>query len=249
MNMYNDDSLVEKNFSIAIYNLDMSFSSTMPVICNYFYDVGIQHGPVVFGDTEIMSRDVVFVVTRFRIRIDKYPPLRTNVKVRSWISPIEHKHAVRNYMLIDESGDVCAKAICSIAAFNLKERAGVDISGHTAKARTLDLEPPFPHVFEKLPDVVSVDYENKRDVRYFDCDFYGHVTSIKYLNWCMETMPIEFLQKHRIYEVDVNFKRESSLGDKLIIKTSAASEENTFMHSIATEDGSKDIIRMKTIWR
>jgi acyl-ACP thioesterase len=249
MSNINNDSLVDKKFTIATYDLDMSYSATMPVIGSFFYDVGIEHGPVVFKDTEIMNKDIVFVVTRFKVKIDRYPALRENVIVRSWISPIEHKHAVRNYLLIDESGETLVRGICSISAFNLKERAGVDISGNTAKAKTLNMEPPLPHVFEKLPDVVSPVYENKIEVRYFDCDFYRHVTSIRYLEWCMETMPIEFLKKHRLYEIDVNFKMESNLGERLIVKTCAGSEPDTFIHSITNDAGSRDIIRMKSVWR
>ncbi|MCL2154338.1 MAG: thioesterase [Leptospirales bacterium] len=245
----NNDSLLEKNFEIAIYDLDMNFSSTMPIICNYFYDVGMELGHIAFRDTEIMKGDVVFVLRKFRVRIDKYPSLRENVIVRSWISPIEHNHAVRNYLLTDESGNVCAKAIYLTTAFNLKERVRADISGNTSKAaKTLDLEPPLPHVFEDLPDVVSPDYENAINVRYFDCDFYGHVTSVKYIEWGIESMPVEFLRKHKLYEMEINFKRESSPGDRLIIKTAASSEKNIFIHSITSEDGSKDIVRMKSIW-
>ena len=243
-----DDSLVNKKFEIAIYDLDMNFSSTLPVISNFFYDVGIEHGPVVFKDTEIMNENVVFVVTKFRVRIDRYPSLRENVIVRSWISPIEHKHAIRNFLLMDESGNIFVKGICSITAFNLKERAGVDISGNTSKAKTLALEPALPHVFEKLSNVDSPDYEDKIDVRYFDCDLYQHVTSVKYSSWCIESLPVEFLKKHKLYELEIHYKRESSLGDKLIVKTCAGSEKNTFLHSITSEDGSRDIARMKSIW-
>ncbi|MCL2154337.1 MAG: thioesterase [Leptospirales bacterium] len=242
------DSLVDKKFTISVYDLDMNFSSTLPVISNFFYDVGIEHGPVVFKDTEIMNENVVFVVTKFRVRIDNYPSLRENVIVRSWISPIEHKHAIRNFLLMNESGNIFAKGICSIAAFNLKERTGVDISGNTSKAKTIDLEPALPHVFEKLPDVISPDYESEINVRYFDCDLYQHVTSVKYSTWCIESLPIEFLRKHRLYEMEIHYKKESSAGDRLIVKTGAGSEKNSFIHSITSKDG-RDIVRMKSIWR
>ena len=196
-----DNSLIDKKFTISVYDLDMNFSSTSPVISNFFYDVGIEHGPVVFKDTEIMNENVVFVVTKFRVRIDSYPSLRENVIVRSWISPIEHKHAIRNFLLMNESGNIFAKGICSITAFNLKERTGVDISGNTSKAKTLDLELALPHVFEKLPNIVSPDYESEIKVRYFDCDLYQHVTSVKYQIWCIESLPKEFLRKHKLYEM------------------------------------------------
>ena len=247
----NNEALVDKKFEIAIYALDMNFSSTLPILSNFCYDVGIEHGPVVFKDTEIMNNEVVFVVTKFKVKVDRYPELRENVTIRSWISPIEHRHAIRSYLVLDESGNILVRGVCAINAFNLRERAGVDISvnPNISKAKTLNIEPPLTPVFDKLPDVVSPDYESIIDVRYFDCDLYQHVTSGKYLLWCIENMPVEFLKKHRLCEAEINFKRESSLGEKLIVRTCATSEKNTFLHSITSEDGSKDLIRMKSVWR
>jgi acyl-ACP thioesterase len=143
------------------------------------------------------------------------------------------------------------KAIYSTTAFNLKERTGVDISKNpsTSKAKINDMEPALPHVFEKLPPVFSPEYVNNVDVRYFDCDFFGHVTHVKYIEWGIETLPLDFLRKHRLYEMEIDFKKESSLGDKLIVKTGVGSEKNTFIHSITGEEGGRELIRMKSIWK
>ena len=245
------EALAEKKFTIAIHDLDMNYSSTLPIIGNFFYDVGIVHGPVVFKDTGIMNKDVVFVLKKFRLMIDRYPALRESFTVRSWISPVDHKYAIRNYHLLDESGNIFGRAIYATAAFNLKERVGVDISknANISKAKTLNVEPALPIVFENLSNVDSPDYESNIDVRYFDCDFFRHVTHVKYMEWCIESMPVEFLRKHRLYEMELNFKSESSIGERLIVKTCAASAKNTFLHSITGEDGRRDIVRMKSVWK
>jgi len=250
-NDFVSESLIEKKFSVQIYDMDMKFSTTMPVICNYLYDVGMAHSVVILKDNDYIPEDVVFVVTRFHVRIDRYPLLRENILIRSWLSPIESKHVVRNYLLINESGEIFGRAINSATTFNLKKRAAEDISGSfdDSKIITLDTEPALPNVFEKLPHVVSPDYENVVDVRYFDCDFYRHVNNVKYVEWCIETMPIEFLKKHRLYEIDINFRKESGLGDRLLAKTCADNRENTYLHSITSEDGTRDIVRMKSIWK
>ncbi|MCL2154346.1 MAG: thioesterase [Leptospirales bacterium] len=261
LNVFDNGSLIEKKFTIPAYELDMNYSTTMPVICNYLYDIGMEHAAIVLKDidsTDALPEDVVFVVTRYQVRIERYPLLKENVLIRTWLSPIEGKHVVRNFLLMDESGEIFGRAINSATTFNLKKRAGEDISDrfNNSKFKTLHLEPALPHVFEKLPNVVSPDYENEVDVRYFDCDFYLHVNNVKYVEWCIETMPIEFLKKHRLYEIDINFKKESSPGEKLIVKTCSESvktcsesKENTFIHLIASEDGTRDIVRMRSVWR
>jgi acyl-ACP thioesterase len=251
-NDFIDESLIEKKFTITTYDLDMKFSSTMPVICNYLYEVGMAHANVIMKDDDNMPKDVVFILTRLQIRIERFPMLRENILIRSWLSPIESKHVVRNFLLINESGEIFGRALNSATTFNIKKRAAEDVSARykDTKFKTLDWEPALPHVFEKLPKVDSPDYENEEIVRYFDCDFYRHVNNVKYVEWCIETMPIEFIKKHQLYEIDINYKRESSLGEKLKVKTCAdAGRKKTYFHSITNEDETKDIVRMKSVWK
>jgi acyl-ACP thioesterase len=254
LNIFDDGSLVEKKFTIPSYDLDMKHSTTMPVICNYLYDIGMEHGTIILkdiDDKDALPEDVVFVVTRYHVRIERYPLFKENILIRSWLSPIEGKHVVRDFLLMDESGEIFGRSINSATTFNLKKRTSEDLSDRfeDSKFKTLNLEPALPHVFEKLPNVDSPDYENEVNVRYFDCDFYRHVNNVKYVEWCIETMPIEFLRKHRLYEIDINFRRESNLREKLKVKTCAESKENSFIHSITSEDGSRDIVRMRSVWR
>jgi len=254
MNFNDIDSrlFIEKKFTVSVFDLDVKFSTTMPVICNYLYDIGMAHGAVIIKELGSLPEDIVFVMTRLHVRIDKYPRLRESILIRTWLSPIKSKHVIRNSILMDESGEIFGRAINSATTFNLKKRTSEDLSSGIAASElnslTLDLDPPLPHVFEKIPDVDLPDYENELEVRYFDCDFYHHVNNVKYIVWCIEALPVDFLRKHRLYEIDVNFKRESSVGDRLKVKVAADSNENTFIHSITSEDGSRDIVRMKSIW-
>jgi medium-chain acyl-[acyl-carrier-protein] hydrolase len=246
-----DGFQIEKIYTIPVYDLDMKYSTTMPVLCNYFYDIGLQHAAILTKDFESLPEGVVFVVTRYQVRVDRYPLLNEKILIKSWLSPVEHKHVVRNFLLLDESGKIFGRAINSATTFNLHKRAGEDLTGSydLSMIKTLTWEPALPHVFAKIPDVASPVYENKIEVRYFDCDFYQHVNNVKYVEWCIETLPVEFLKKHRLYEIDISFKKESSIGDKLIVKTCAGSEDNTFIHSITNEESGKDVVRMKSIWK
>jgi hypothetical protein len=61
-------------------------------------------------------------------------------------------------------------------------------------------------------------------------------------------MPSEFLKNHKCCEVDINFRAEGNIGDKLIVKTVSGKEQCVFNHSIAGSSGEKDLVRMKSVW-
>ena len=119
----------------------------------------------------------------------------------------------------------------------------------STKVQTLDIEPALPHAFEKLVSVTYPQYENAVEVRYFDCDFYHHVNNVKYIQWCIESLPAEFIRNHKLYEIDINFRAEGNAGDKLAVKTAPGSEQGVFNHSITDSSREKELVRMKSIWK
>ena len=200
-------------------------------------------------DAGITSEDMVFVLTRLHVRLERYPLWKEKVSIRSWLSPVKDRYVIRNFEITGENGELIGRAINSAAPFNIKQRTSGVIAGDVAKVQTLDAEPALPHTFDKLVSVTSPQYENAVEVRYFDCDFYHHVNNVKYIQWCIETLPAEFIRSHKLYEIDINFRVEGNIGDKLFVKTVSGSEGGVYNHSIINSTGEKDLVRMKSIWR
>jgi len=255
MNMKNENihrediSTITREFTVMVYDLDMSYSSTMPVICNFLQDIGITHGMKITADAGIDSEDMVFVLTRLHVRMDRYPAWKETISVRSWLSPLKDKYVIRNFEISGSDGKIIGRGINSAVPFDLKKRTMGEISGDLSKVQTLNIEPALPHTFEKLGTVKSAEIEQTIDVRYFDCDFYHHVNNVKYVQWCIETLPAEYIASHKLYEIDINFRAEGNVGDKLVLKSEIGSEHGVYNHSITGNSGEKELVRMKSLWR
>jgi acyl-ACP thioesterase len=244
-----DISSIIREFNVSVYDLDMNFSATMPVICNYLQDVGITHGMMITDDAGIATDEMVFVLTRLHVKMDRYPLWREKITIRSWLSPVKDRYVIRNFLIAGKDGEIIGRAINSAAPFNIKKRTSGDIAGDVANVQTLNVEPALPHVFEKLIPVADPQHENAVEVRYFDCDFYHHVNNVKYIQWCIESLPEEFIKSHRLYEIDINFRAEGNMGDRLAVKSSAGSENGVYNHSVTDLNGEKELVRMKSIWK
>jgi acyl-ACP thioesterase len=255
MNMKNDSShsgdisSIIRDFTVQVYDLDMNYSSTMPVICNYLQETGITHGMMITADAGISSDDIVFVLTRLHVKMERYPQWKEKISVRSWLSPVKDKYVIRNFEVLAKDGEIIGRGINSAVAFDMKNRTGGAVAGDVSKVQTLDTEFALPHTFEKLASVASGEYQNSLDVRYFDCDLYHHVNNVKYIQWCIETLPVEFIRSRKLYEIDINFRAEGNIGDKLVVKTESGSDDGVFNHSITDTSGEKELVRMKAVWR
>lgn len=245
----NNISLTEKSYTVNVYDLDMNISSTMMLVCNYFQDVGINHAMQIAKETGVNMAEIVFVLTRLQVQLETLPAWHETVKVESWLSPIKDKYVIRNFELLNNSGDIIARGINSAVSFSLKERRGIILDLDVNRIQTLDREPPLPHNFEKLPQIENGDYESSISVRYFDCDLYRHVNNVKYIQWCAETLPFEFLKKHTLCGIDINFRSEANFGDALISRAAKGEDDGVFFHVITDSTGTKDLVRMKSVWR
>ena len=244
-----DISSITREFTVMVYELDMNFSSTMPVICNYLQDMGITHGMMITEDAGITSDEMVFVLTRLHVIMERYPVWNEKISIRSWLSPVKDKYVIRNFEITGKDEKIIGRGINSAVAFSIKNRSGGEIAGDVSKVQTLDVEPALPHTFEKLESVTSSEYETDIDVRYFDCDFYHHVNNVKYIQWRIESFPAEYITGHKLHEIDINFRAEVNIGDKLIVKTASGSEPGVFNHSITGSSDEKELVRMKSVWK
>lgn len=249
MNVINNISMTEKNYAVNVYELDMNVSPTIMLIGNWFQDIGIAHGMQVTKDAGINNADIVFVLTRLHIKMEKFPSWDETVKIESWLSPIKDKYVIRNFEVFNSSGNIIGSGINSAVSFSMKERTGVALDLDTNRVQTLDREPALPHNFEKLPQIENADYEISVNVRYFDCDLYRHVNNVKYIQWCAEALPFDFLKSHVLHEIDINFRAEANLGDTVISKALKASDDSVFYHAITDSAGTKELVRMKSIWK
>lgn len=50
--------------------------------------------------------------------------------------------------------------------------------------------------------------ENHYQVRYFDIDYNGHVNNARYFDWMLDTLDHDFLQKHQIVGIRMNYEHE-----------------------------------------
>ncbi len=241
-----DFSIMNKDFAVRYSDLDMTYSATMPAICSYFFEVGSIHGRILTEDAKL---DSVFVLTRLYVKMDMYPEVEETVSVRSWLSPVKDKYVIRNFIVTGENGDIIGRGKSSAVPFNLHERTGAAIPENIGKVKTVDIEPATLHAFEKLTPVMTSLYEKSFEVSYFDCDIYQHVNNVKYIQWCIEALPVEFIKSHMLSEIDINFRTEGSVGDKLVLKAGYGGGDGIFVHTISDNIGGRELARMKSIWR
>jgi acyl-ACP thioesterase len=104
--------------------------------------------------------------------------------------------------------------------------------------------------FDRLPKLEKMDNVKHFYVRLSDLDLNQHVNSVNYVEWAVETIPLEIWQKQRVSDLEISFRAETNYGDRIISQTQhiEASEKNIFLHRLLRESDQREVATLRTKW-
>lgn len=159
-----------------------------------------------------------WVLTRMAMEVRRMPAEHELLRIRTWVSEVTRIMTTRNFHVYDSIGEPLASAVTNWAMINISSRRPMDLS-------LLDdyqkITQDIPCPIEKPSKLESPGGKHSygHTVLYSDIDFNCHANSMKYLQWVVDTLPMEMLRKKIFRRVDINFIRESLHGQRLSIIT------------------------------
>lgn len=203
-------------------------------LCNILQLTAAAHselGGISFSDMQ--EFDQAWVLSRMRVEITALPKWKDVVTVKTWINTLENSRSVRALEMY-VNGKKIVGCETFWAVFNTKIR------------RPEALALPFEH-FKLFPEQkatretfskINLNHEKeslfKKTVVLSDLDIVNHVNNVRYLEWCLDFVPVELILEQKIESFEMNFIKELSLKDEIIIHKNLISEEIIF--SITKEE-------------
>ena len=198
-------------------------------LCNLLQLTAGKHaelGGISFKD--MMPHNQTWVLSRMLVEIKKLPKWNDTVVVKTWINSLENSRSIRCLeMYLNDEKIVGCETLWAI--FNTKTRrpeAFAVLHEHFEKFPVKATESSVNKV--NLQNINETIFE--REVHLSDLDVVNHVNNVKYLEWCLNLIDSKDVLNQKISSFEMNFLKELSLNDKVIIKQF----ENSF--SISKED-------------
>lgn len=212
-------------------------------LCNILQLTAAAHsetGGISFTDMQEFNQ--AWVLSRMRVEINKLPKSGDVVTVKTWINSLENSRSVRALeMHLNEKKIIGSETFWAV--FN------------TVRRRPEALALPFEH-FELYPEKratvkgfskIDLNYEKEivfeKTVFLSDLDIVNHVNNVKYLEWCMDHVDENLILNQEIESFEMNFLKELSLKDKVLIHESISESETVF--SITKEDRTSFALQLK----
>jgi acyl-ACP thioesterase len=169
------------------------------------------------------------------VEMKRLPSRGEQIDVYTWVSDYGRLFTTRNMTIADEAGVEIGAAVTLWAMIDLDTRRPLDLSPLSNKGTSLvDRQPPI----EKPRKVGAFECTLERPyaVVYSDIDFNGHVGSMKYIEWMVDSLPPRVPTEMSALRFDINYIHEARLGDALTI-CSATDETGVHHFDIRNAEG------------
>lgn len=233
---------IDPNFtSILSKDWEINFTQCTPNgylkytdLCNLLQLTAAAHSEVGgISFTDMQEFNQAWVLSRMRVEITELPKWRDVVTVKTWINSLENSRSVRA-LEMHVNGKKIVGSETFWAVFNTEAR------------RPEPLALPYQH-FELYPksratemgfSKINLPQEKEeifeRTVSLSDLDIVNHANNVKYLEWCLDLVDDNKILSQQIKSFEMNFLKELSLRDKVIIHECINDSDVVF--SITKED-------------
>ncbi|CAN1215120.1 Palmitoyl-acyl carrier protein thioesterase, chloroplastic [Linum perenne] len=267
-----DGFVFRQNFSIRSYEIGADRSASIETLMNHLQETALNHvktaGLLVdgFGATpEMSTRNLIWVVTRMQVLVDRYPTWGDVVQVDTWVTGSGKNGMRRDWLIRDcKTGETLTRASSVWVMMNKLTRR---LSKIPEEVRA-EIEPFFlnsdPVVPEDSRKLIKLE-DNTADhirkgltqPRWNDLDVNQHVNNVKYINWILESAPVEILESHELSSMTLEYRRECGKDSVLQSLTAVSGTgigsigsagDIECQHLLRLEEGA-EIVRGRTEWK
>lgn len=266
-----DGLVFRQNFSIRSYEIGADRTASIETLMNHLQETALNHVRTAgllgdgFGSTPEMSiRNLIWVVTRMQVVVDRYPTWGDVVQVDTWVCASGKNGMRRDWIIRDcKTGETLTRASSVWVMMNKQTRRLSKIPD----AVRAEIEPYFmdssPIVDEdgrKLPklDDSTADYiRTGLTPRWSDLDVNQHVNNVKYIGWILESAPLPILESHELSSMTLEYRRECGRDSVLQSLTAVCGTgvgnlldcgNVECQHLLRLEEGA-EIVKGRTEWR
>lgn len=241
----------EGEYEVHYYETNYRLECKISSIINYFCDIGSKQSEELgVGIDYLTERRLAYVFYRYDIKVNRYPKYGEKIKVVTMAKSFKKFYASRAYEIYDENNEKIVEGEGIFLLINIDRRRAVRIPEDQYIAYGVDIESCPDIKVTKLEKLTKEMNKNNFKVRYGDIDSNMHVNNVKYVEWAVESLPLEIVSNYELKELSVVFEKECRYGAEVSASYEIRENEDgvEIFHKIADIEG-KELTVLISKWK
>ncbi|MDP2968786.1 MAG: thioesterase [Deltaproteobacteria bacterium] len=241
----------EDAYLVSFYEVDAKNRVFLPSLWKYLQETAWNHANRIgIGYLDLARNNHFWILSRLAIDMDEYPGWGDKIQVKTWLLGSSRLFAFRDFSILREDGRIIGGAKSAWVVLNLKSRKPQRIEPFLKDLSSLSDQHGAETALNKLPALSHPGEETFFTVHYSDLDMHQHVNNARYIEWVLDSYPLEMNQTHHISTFEINFLAESNCGDELSIQSERQKDSSpTFLHTMIRKEDGKELCRARVKWR
>lgn len=240
----------EKEYEVHYYEVNYRLDCKISSIINYFCDIGtIQSNELGVGIDYLTEKRFAWVFYKYNIKVNRYPKFGEKIKVVTIANSFKKFYASRFYEIYDENNEKIVDAEGIFLLINIDKRRAIKIPQDQYDAYNVDINQKSNLKIDKLERMEKEDNKSIFRVRYGDIDSNMHVNNVRYVEWALESLPLEVVLNYELKELNVVFEKECKYGVEIIASYEIREENDglIILHKIESNEG-VELSILKSKW-
>ncbi|MBG0791067.1 MAG: acyl-ACP thioesterase [Desulfovibrionaceae bacterium] len=251
--MTKDSALVfEHAYYVRSYEPRTDGRVSIASVCNHLQDIASRHADSLgFGLKGLRQSGHYWVLARLHLMMDRLPGYGGQTRVLTWPSGNERLTAMRDFQIFDHEG-LAGRATTSWVTVNAETHRPDPPDVVLDRRYIPDREHALAFPSKSVTRLREGDHAAAITARRADTDINGHVNNVKYVEFCLEAVPPEWVGANRCLGLDIQFRAESFAGDAYEAACSRSEPSDgmdTLLHRLTRSGDDKEIVRMRTWWK
>ena len=236
-----------KEYNIRSYECDRNNNLRILTLMNIFQDMADTNATQLgLGLDYCLSKGLAWVGSNYALDITRLPRMHEVIKIETWPAVEKLLGAIRDFEVFGEDGESIIRASSQWVLINFAKKRPVALRENLPQYTVLP-ERALDTDFPKIGEIGRIDEQFKFRVRFDDIDMNRHVNNAVYVLWATEAVESEFRLSHNPKKIDVAFKKEGYMGEKIMVLTQYDGLKTT--HSIQTYDkDERELARVTIEW-
>jgi len=237
-----------ESFSIRSYDIDSGGVATLPALCRFMQEAALNHAAHLgIGMSHLRTQDLVWVLARQRIIVHEFPRLNESIIIRTEPTGKDRLFCYRDFTMLDAADRPIGEAHTVWFVMDRLDKKPLRPDSYFIVRFDDGSEGTPPTKLRKLPDPKMAEGTAHLRVTYRDLDMNEHVNNVRYIDWIIDSFPLEFIRNHTLKELEINYLAEALYDDKLSLGREDV-EDRIFFHSLTRPADNTHICRARTAW-
>ena len=245
------ENYFEKQFELRYFEMNKFGEASPTTILTLLEETAADHCySIDYGLYDLINQNIGWVLVSGVMNMERYPTYKEKITIRTWLSSYSTVRGIRENVIYDEDGNIIGTAKGLWIFFDVKRRRPVGIFDEIKESwSSCNEESVKYNVVKKIAAIDSAKHIKDFNVNQFDVDMNEHVSNLRYLQWSLESVPDEIIENYYLHSLEGRFTGEAHYGDSIRSMTENDMNENSFVHTIKTQNNDQVCVTAKTLWK